>query len=69
MISFGWDWRVTRTTRMTKDRTMAKPLPVWATLLLLAALAFANGARAAAPAQYEYDPAGRRTALKLPIFI
>ncbi|MBP5232059.1 MAG: hypothetical protein J6333_01485 [Planctomycetes bacterium] len=48
---------------------MAKPLPVWATLLLLAALAFANGALAAAPAQYEYDPVGRRTALKLPIFI
>ncbi|MBP5233696.1 MAG: RHS repeat protein, partial [Planctomycetes bacterium] len=45
---------------------MAKPLPVWATLLLLAALAFADGARAAAPAQYEHDAAGRRVAVKLP---
>ncbi len=66
MISFGWDWRVTRTPRMTKDRTMARPLPVWATLLMLVALALVSDVGAAAPAQYEHDPAGRRVALKLP---
>ena len=53
---------------MTKDRTIAKPMPVWATLPLLAALALAPDAGAAvavAPdglaTEYHHD-ALRRTA-------